>query len=181
VEPAKRQQLAVGIKTTGQIETLPNKKVEVTAPIAGKIVELLVEPGASVKAGQPVAVLAAPDLVELRVNSEEKRAEAQADLQKAQADLNLARANLEQQRQIAAADIQQANTEVKVAQEKYDRDRELASAGALPRRQMLESEAHLREGQAQLVKARVARKFWKLKLKSNAPKLLLRLPSPIFA
>jgi cobalt-zinc-cadmium efflux system membrane fusion protein len=153
VEPAKRQQLAVGIKTTGQIETLPNKKVEVTAPIPGKIVELLVEPGASVKAGQPVAVLAAPDLVELRVNSQEKRAQAQADLQKAQADLNLARANLEQQRQIAAADIQQANTEVKVAQEKYDRDRELASAGALPRRQMLESEAHLREGQAQLVKA----------------------------
>jgi len=153
VEPVKRQQLAVGIKTTGQIETLPNKKVEVTAPIPGKVVELLVEPGASVKAGQPVAVLAAPDLVELRVNSQEKRAEAQADLQKAQADLNLARANLEQQRQIAAADIQQANTEVKVAQEKYDRDKELASAGALPRRQMLESEAHLREGQAQLVKA----------------------------
>jgi len=153
VEPAKRQQLAVGIKTTGQIETLPNKKVEVTAPIPGKVVELLVEPGAAVKAGQPVAVLAAPDLVELRVNSQEKRVEAEADLQKAQADLNLARANLEQQRQIASADIQQASTEVKVAQEKYDRDRELASSGALPRRQMLESEAHLREGQAQLVKA----------------------------
>jgi cobalt-zinc-cadmium efflux system membrane fusion protein len=153
VEPVKRQPLAIGIKTTGQIETLPNKKVEVTAPIPGKVVELLVEPGAAVKVGQPVAVLAAPDLVELRVNSQEKRAEAQADLQKAQADFNLARANLEQQRQIAAADIQQASTEVKVAQEKYDRDRELTSAGALPRRQMLESEAHLREGQAQLVKA----------------------------
>lgn len=154
VEPVKQQQLAIGIKTTGQIETLPSKKVEVTTPISGaKVVELLVEPGASVNAGQPVAVLAAPDLVELRVNSLEKRAEAQADLQKAQADLNLARANLEQQRQIAAADIQQASTEVRVAQEKYDRDRELASAGALPQRQMLESEAHLREGQAQLVKA----------------------------
>ncbi len=153
MEPAKRQQLAVGIKTTGQIETLPNKKVEVTAPIPGKVVELLVEPGASVKAGQPVAVLAAPDLVELRVNSQEKRAEAEADLQKAQADLNLARANLEQQRQIASADIKQASTEVEVAREKYNRDQELASAGALPRRQMLESQAHLREGEAQLVKA----------------------------
>ncbi len=86
VEPAKRQQLAVGIKTTGQIETLPNKKVEVSVPIPGIVAELLVEPGASVKAGQPVAVLAAPDLVELRVNSQEKQAEAQADLQKAQAD-----------------------------------------------------------------------------------------------
>ena len=153
VEPAKRQQLAVGIKTTGQIETLPNKKVEVTAPIPGKVVELLVEPGASVKAGQPVAVLAAPELVELRVNSQEKRAEAQADLQKAQADLKLAQENLEQQRQIASADIKQASTEVEVAREKYNRDQELASGGALPRRQMLESQAHLREGEAQLVKA----------------------------
>jgi membrane fusion protein, heavy metal efflux system len=153
VEPAKRQQLAVGIKTTGQIETLPNKKVEVTAPIPGKVVELLVEPGATVKAGQPVAVLAAPDLVELRVNSQEKRVEAQADLQKAQADLKLAQENLEQQRQIASADIKQATTEVDVAREKYNRDQELASAGALPRREMLESQAHLREGEAQLVKA----------------------------
>jgi membrane fusion protein, heavy metal efflux system len=153
VEPAKRQQLAVGIKTTGQIETLPNKKAEVTAPIPGKVVELLVEPGASVKAGQPVAVLAAPDLVELRVNSQEKRVQAQADLQKAQADLKLAQENLKQQRQIASADIKQASTEVDVAREKYNRDQELASAGALPRREMLESQAHLREGEAQLVKA----------------------------
>jgi cobalt-zinc-cadmium efflux system membrane fusion protein len=45
VEPVKRQRLAIGIKTTGQIEILPNNKVEVTAPISGKIVELLVEPG----------------------------------------------------------------------------------------------------------------------------------------
>jgi cobalt-zinc-cadmium efflux system membrane fusion protein len=104
VESVKRQQLAIGIKTTGQIETLPNKKVEVSTPIPGKVVELLVEPGASVKAGQPVAVVAAPDLVELRVNSQEKQVEGEADLQKAQADLNLARANLEQQRQIAAAE-----------------------------------------------------------------------------
>lgn len=153
VEPVKRQRLAIGIKTTGQIETLPNKKVEVTAPISGKVVELLVEPGAVVKAGQPVAVVSAPDLVELRVNSQEKQVEAQAELQKAQADLKLAQEDLERQRQIAAADIEQASTEVKVAQEKYDRDKDLANAGALPRRSMLEAQAHLREGQAQLTKA----------------------------
>ncbi len=153
VEPVKRQQLAVGIKTTGQIETLPSKKVEVTAPIPGKVVELLVEPGASVKAGQPVAVVAAPDLVELRVESQEKQAQAKADLQQAQADLKLAQENLERQRQIAGAEIAQAQTEVEVAREQYDKDQDLVSAGALPRRQMLESRAHLREGQAQLTKA----------------------------
>jgi cobalt-zinc-cadmium efflux system membrane fusion protein len=153
VEPVKRQQLAVGIKTTGQIETLPSKKVEVTAPIPGIVAELLVEPGASVKAGQAVAVLAAPDLVELRVNSQEKRAQAQADLQQAQADLKLAQQNLERQRQIAGAEIAQARTEVEVAREQYDKDQDLVSAGALPRRQMLESQAHLREGETQLTKA----------------------------
>lgn len=154
VEPVKRQLLAVSIKTTGQIETLPSKKVEVTTPISGaKVVELLVEPGAFVKAGQPVAVLAAPDLVELRVNSQEKQAEAQGDLQKAQADLKLAQENLAQQRQIAVAEIQQASTEVRIAKEKYQRDKELSNAGAIPRRTMLESEAHLRVGEAQLVKA----------------------------
>ncbi|MCL1466222.1 efflux RND transporter periplasmic adaptor subunit [Argonema galeatum] len=198
VEPAKSQQLAIGIKTTGQIETLPNKKVEVTAPIPGKVVELLVEPGASVKAGQPVAVISASELVELRVNSQEKQAQAQADLQKAEADLKLALGNYDRQQkisaaeiaqartqldaaqkqydrdkaiverkavlkvaqenyrrqqQIAEAEIAQAQTEVAVAQEQYDRDKELAAQGAIPRRQMLESQAHLAEAKAALTKA----------------------------
>ena len=198
VEAVKRQQQAIGVKTTGQIETLPSKKVEVTAPIPGKVVELLVEPGAYVKVGQLVAVLAAPELVELRVNSQEKRAEAKGDLQKAQADLKLAKENYQRQqriadaevaqattqlaaaqkqydrdqklvdqkavlkvaqenyqrqRQIAAAEIVRAKTELAVAQEQYDKDRQLAAQGALPRRQMLESGAHLAEAKAALVKA----------------------------
>lgn len=153
VEPINSTKLAVGIKTTGQIETLPSKKVEVTAPIPGTVVELLVEPGASVKASQPVAILSSPDLVELRVESQEKRAEAEADLQQAQADLKLAQQNLQRQRQIAAADIAQTRTELKVAQEQYDRDRDLVTAGAIARREMLESQAHLAEGKAQLAKA----------------------------
>ncbi len=154
VEPVTRQRLAVGIKTTGQIETLPNKQVEVTTPISrATVVELLVEPGVNVKAGQPVAVLSAPELVELRVESEEKLAIALADLQQAQANLKLAQQNLERQRQIAAADIEQARTEVRVATEQYDRDQQLLAARAIPRRTVLESQAHLAEGKAELAKA----------------------------
>lgn len=154
VEPVTRQRLAIGIKTTGQIETLPSKTVEVTSPISeATVVELLVEPGASVKAGQPVAVLSSPELVEMRVESQEKRAEGEADLQQAQANLKLAQQNLERQGQIAAADIAQARTEVQVAQEQYDRDLDLVNAGAIPRRQMLESQARLAEGKAELAKA----------------------------
>ncbi|MBW4629075.1 MAG: efflux RND transporter periplasmic adaptor subunit [Brasilonema octagenarum HA4186-MV1] len=154
VEPVKRQRLAVGIKTTGQIETLPSQKAEVTTPISGaKVVELLVEPGAVVKKGQPVAVVTSPDLVTLRVESQEKLASGQADLQQAQADLRLAQQNYEKYQQIAAAEIAQAQSQVAFAQEKYDKDRVLATEGALPRRNALESQTQLAQTKAELVKA----------------------------
>ncbi len=154
VEPVKRQQLAVGIKTTGQIETLPSQKAEVNTPISGaKVVELLVEPGAVVKKGQPVAVVTSPDLVTLRVESQGKLAEGQADLQQASADLRLAQQNYEKYQQIAAAEIASAQSQVGFAQEKYDKDKIVADAGALPRRNALESQTQLAEAKALLTKA----------------------------
>ncbi|WGV24997.1 efflux RND transporter periplasmic adaptor subunit [Halotia branconii] len=154
VEPVKRQQLAVGIKATGQIETLPSQKVEVTTPISGaKVVELLVEPGANVTKGQPVAVVTSPDLVTLRVESQEKLAQAQADLQQAQADLRLAQQNYQRYQQIAASEIAQAQSQVDFAQEKYDKDKQLADTGALPRRNSLESQTQLAGAKAELTKA----------------------------
>jgi membrane fusion protein, heavy metal efflux system len=153
VEPVTSQRLDIGIKTTGQIEALPSQQVQVTAPIAGKVTKLLVEPGAYVKAGQPVAVIASPDLIELRVSSQEKQAQAQAELQQAQADLDLAQQNYQRQVEIAKAEIAQGQTQVAVAQEQYVRDRELAKKGVIPRRQMLESQAKLAETKAKLTTA----------------------------
>ncbi|MBE9191533.1 efflux RND transporter periplasmic adaptor subunit [Gloeocapsopsis crepidinum LEGE 06123] len=153
VEPVTRQRLAIGIKTTGQIETLPNQKVEVTAPLNSTVVELLVNPGDAVRKGQAVAIISSPELVQLRVESQEKQAEGIADLQQAQADLNLAQQNYQQYAQIAAAEIAQARSQVNFAQEKYNRDRELVAAGALPRRNALESQTELVQAQAELTKA----------------------------
>ncbi|GAA6617772.1 efflux RND transporter periplasmic adaptor subunit [Scytonema sp. NUACC26] len=154
VEPVKQERLDVGIKTTGQIETLPNQKVEVNTPISkAKVVELLVEPGAVVKKDRPLAVLTSPDLVELRVNSQEKFAESQADLQQAEADLTLAQQNYEKYQQIAAAEIAEAQSQIAFAQEKYDKDKQLAGNGALPRRDALESQTQLAQAKAQLTKA----------------------------
>lgn len=153
VKPVTKQQMDFGIKTTGQIETLPSQKVEVTSPTPGKIVELLVEPGAIVQAGKVVAVIAAPDLVELRVNSQEKRAEAEADLQQAEADLKLAEQNYQRYLQIAAAEIKQARSQLALAEERYNRDRELSAQGAIPRRQVLEDETELAEALATVTKA----------------------------
>ncbi len=153
VKPVTKQQMDFGIKATGQIETLPSQKVEVTSPTPGKIVELLVEPGTVVQAGKVVAVIAAPDLVELRVNSQEKRAEAEADLQQAEADLKLAEQNYQRYLQIAAAEIKQARSQLALAEERYNRDRELSAQGAIPRRQVLEDETELAEAKATVTKA----------------------------
>ncbi|MGF1604482.1 MAG: efflux RND transporter periplasmic adaptor subunit [Thermosynechococcaceae cyanobacterium] len=154
VEPAKRQQLAVGIKATGQIETLPNQRVEVTTPVKGTVTRLLAKPGDAVQAGQAVAILSSPELAELRISSQVNRAEAIANIQQAQADVKLARQNYDRQQQIAKAELKQARTQLAFAQEKYSRDQELATAGALPRRQALESKTELAD--AQTVTARAA-------------------------
>lgn len=158
IEPVQRQQLAIGIKTTGQIETLPSQKVEVTTPISGaKVVELLVEPGVSVKKGQPVAVVTSPDLITLRVESQEKLAQGQADLQQAEADLKLAQQNYQKYQQIADAETAQAQSQVNFAQEKYNKDKQLVDDGALPRRNALESQTQLAQTKSELTKAKSRR------------------------
>jgi cobalt-zinc-cadmium efflux system membrane fusion protein len=153
VEPVARQRLAFGIKTTGQIESLPNQQVEVTTPVGGTVIQLLVRPGDAVNAGQPVAIMTSPELAELRTRALDRRADAIAAVQQAQADLHLAQENYRQQQKIAATEVQQAKTELSFAQERYQKDRELLERGAIPRRTFLESETQLAEARAALAKA----------------------------
>ncbi|NEQ22873.1 MAG: efflux RND transporter periplasmic adaptor subunit [Microcoleus sp. SIO2G3] len=153
VEPVSRQQLAFGITTTGQIEALPNQRVEVTTPVGGTVMRLLVQPGDRVRAGQAVAIITSPELAELRTTALDRRSEAIGSIQQAQADLRLAQQNFAQQQAIATADINQARTERSFAQERFDKDRELAANGAIPRRTFLESETLLAEANAALARA----------------------------
>ncbi|MBE9093417.1 efflux RND transporter periplasmic adaptor subunit [Tychonema sp. LEGE 07203] len=127
VEPVKAQRLSVGIKTTGQIETLPNQKVEIRAPVSGTVVELLVKPGDKVSKGQPVVVLSSSELGQLRVESMSKRAEAEGDLQQAKADLKLALENYDRQIQISSAEIAQAKTQLTAATQQYQGEQELVN------------------------------------------------------
>jgi RND family efflux transporter MFP subunit len=127
VEPASRQPLAIGIKTTGQIETLPNQKVEVRPPVSGTVVELLVKPGDKVSKGEPLAVLSSSELAQLRVESLSKQAEAEADLQQAQADLKLAQGNYDRVLKIAEAERLQAKTQLAAATKQYEGEQELVN------------------------------------------------------
>ncbi|HEY9626479.1 MAG TPA: efflux RND transporter periplasmic adaptor subunit, partial [Coleofasciculaceae cyanobacterium] len=100
-----------------------------------------------------LAVITSGELAELRITALENSAERQGDMQQAQANLRLAQQSYDRQQQIAQAAIVQAQTELKVAQEQYDRDKELTEQGAIPRREFLESEAHLASARNALTEA----------------------------
>lgn len=153
VEPVKRQLLTLGIQATGQIEASPSRRVEVTNPVGGTVVQLLVEPGRTVEAGQSLAIITSGELAELRVTALENSAERQGDVQQAEANSRLAQQNYDRQQKIALAAIEQARTELRVAQEQYDRDKQLAEQGAIPRREFLESEVHLASARQAMTRA----------------------------
>ena len=152
VEPVKRERLAFGVKTTGQIETLPNRQVEVTTPVGGTVLRLLVKPGDRVDQGQAVAMMNSPDLTDLRTTAMDRRAEATAAVQTATADLQLAQENLDRQGTIVEQEVKEAQSAFDFVQESYTKDQTLADAGALPKRVALESKTKLVAAQATLTK-----------------------------
>ncbi|MDX2243083.1 MAG: efflux RND transporter periplasmic adaptor subunit [Leptolyngbyaceae cyanobacterium bins.302] len=153
VEPVTVKRLAFGIPTTGQIESAPDRKVAVTTPVTGTVIKFFVKPGDTVEAGEPVAILSSPELAQLRTDAQTKQAEAKADLLKAQAAMQRTQQNYGRQNQIAAAEIQQANVTLAFAQERYEKDTKLLERGAIPRRQLLETQEKLAEAKAALAKA----------------------------
>jgi len=153
VEPVTRQQLAVGIKATGQIETLPNQQVQLTTPITGTVVNLLAQPGDKVSKGQTVAVLSSPELQQLRVAAVQARAAAEPSLQKALADLRLAQQNYQRQQTLVAADIKQAQSQLAFAQKRYEGYKYLADTGASPPLLAQQQEAALAQAKATLAQA----------------------------
>ncbi len=121
VEPVKRERLTFGVKTTGQLETLPNRQVEVTTPVGGTVLRLLVKLGDRVDQGQAVAIMNSPDLTDLRSTAMDRRAEATAAVQTATADLQLARENLERQGTIVEQEVKEAQSAFDFVQENYKR------------------------------------------------------------
>lgn len=110
-------------KDTGSVLRLPgrlvwneDRTVRVFPQLGGRVLRILAEVGANVKAGQPLAVLASPDF-----------GLAQAESRKAQADLKLARQSLERNRElldagvVARKDWQQAQAEAARAEAEADR------------------------------------------------------------
>lgn len=153
VEPVNRRRLPFGVQTTGQIEVLPNKRVQVTNPVGGTVLKMFAQPGDAVEAGQAIALLSSPDLANLRTEAQDRRTAATNGVQQAEADLRLAQRTLERQQTIATKEIQQAKAALDFAQESYTKDQELAKQGALPQRNARESQTRFAQAQAEYSRA----------------------------
>lgn len=153
VEPVNRQRLPFGVQTTGQIEAMPNKRVQVTNPTGGTVIRMMVQPGDKVEAGQAIALLSSPDLANLRTEADDRRTTATNSVQQAQADLRLAQRNVDRQRAIADKELQQAKAALEFARESYTKDQELAKQGALAQRNARESQTRFAQAQAEYSRA----------------------------
>ena len=107
------------LKFNGRLVWNEDRTVRVFAPFAGRVTDIAVRPGDRVKAGQTLAVLAAPEL-----------GVAQAEARRAEQDYSLAQKNLARVEELAnagvapAKDLQQAQADLARTQADRARTRE---------------------------------------------------------
>lgn len=84
-----------------------SQSASVTAPLAGIVVELAVEPGRPVAQGQPVAVIRSPELAELKARWAVARAQAQRAVAERQREERLFAAGATSERELEAARLEE--------------------------------------------------------------------------
>lgn len=116
VEPARTQTVTETLQVPAQVETDPTTTAKITPPVAGRIVQLFVHVGDTVKAGQPLFTMDSPDLVT-----------AQSDYLRAQSTLAQAERDQKRQQDLkdhgvgSEKDLEQAETAAKIAREDLER------------------------------------------------------------
>ena len=132
---AQKQLLAVEIKASGTVEPIQSVNISPKAP--GRLMSLMVEQGAVVKAGQLLAVM---DNRELQAQG----LQAQAQLRQAQEKLKEAQVNIPQEIEQARIRVLVANTKVSQAQA------QLKQAEQRIPRQVQQARAQLRQAESRL-------------------------------
>ncbi|WP_424193430.1 efflux RND transporter periplasmic adaptor subunit [Ampullimonas aquatilis] len=107
---------ARSLSIPGRLVWNEDHTVRVLTPFNGRVIQVLVNQGDTVKAGQPLAILSSADF-----------GQAQADARKAEADARLAQQTLQRQKElfdagiIAKKDLQQAQNDLADAQTEFER------------------------------------------------------------
>lgn len=149
-ETVGRRTLVEVVTASGKIE--PKRKVDISADISGRVVQLAVEEGQWVEAGalllriDPTQYVAAVRRAEATVSqSRAREAQSRAQLTKAQADLRRAEQLMQTNELVSAADVENARTQAQVAEQ------ELQAA----RFAVTQAEAALSEARDQLSKTTI--------------------------
>ena len=121
-EVVGRRTLVEVVTASGKIE--PKRKVDISADIPGRVVQLAVEEGQWVEAGalllriDPTQYVAAARRAEAGVSqSRAREAQARAQLAKAQADFRRAEQLMQTNELVSAADVENARTQAQVAEQ----------------------------------------------------------------
>lgn len=77
------------IKSTGQIEEIPNNHFDINSPVQGTVASVLVDLGSKVRVGTPVATIESPEISRL-----------QAEIEKLKADFEYATSNFEREKSL---------------------------------------------------------------------------------
>ena len=113
------QRREMAVKFNGRLVWNEDRTVRVFAPFAGRVTKIDVRPGDRVKAGQTLAVLAAPEL-----------GAAQSEARKAEQDYQLAQKNLARVQELHAAGVAPAKdlqtAQADLARTRAERERTLA-------------------------------------------------------
>ena len=116
VEPVREQSIQRHLTAPAVVEADPSRLAKITPPVAGKVVRLFVKFGDTVKNGQPLLSMDAPDLVQ-----------AQSEYLRAKSSLSQAEKTLARQEDLAAhgigarREVEQAQTDRDLARSELER------------------------------------------------------------
>jgi membrane fusion protein, heavy metal efflux system len=131
----KRMPMQAEFKVPGTVTTTAQGRALVTPPTAGKITQIYVKVGDSVKAGQPIATLQSADLTEASAGI----IEAQRDVITAQAAVHEARSQ-----------IDLANAKLRTAKQVLKRQEDFAKTGAFSQPALQAAQRELGDAEADL-------------------------------
>jgi HlyD family secretion protein len=137
VKTALAEQGDVHLSVSAPAMIFPKQQANVAARLTAPIRRILAQKGARVKAGQVLAELEDSDLVAQRDEAAAAAIDAEATLQKVTS--GTLPADIER----ARGDLAAAEATLSRAQKLYDRRRELFDEGAVPNRDLLDSETEL--------------------------------------
>ncbi len=123
VTPVAQKTIDIAEETTGKVAYNEEKMTPVFTPYAGRVVELLANKGNFVKAGQPLLIIEAPELIGVQNDL----SSARSDEHKAKIALDIAQKNADRthhllaREAIAAKDVQQADSDLERAKDELAR------------------------------------------------------------